>query len=185
MLLYAKVRDCKSVFVKWIAASPYKSTGMHFDLKSERITSMGEFWPRTPKMLFTALKKEHLAICQLHVNLAPYLILIPSYFASDAHRSGISLTTISLHSARKRPPILKQEDFSILICKSKIFKISKLLSVRNCRSITEILNRIRSSAYKKLLRHCPFRKHPRLDFSNSVSKMSMKEEKSRGDKILP
>ena len=71
------------------------------------------------------------------------------------------------------------------ICRSIEFKIELLKLIKALRSVIDVLIKIRSSAYKKLLRHLPFRLQPRWLFASTVNKISMKVEKKRGDKMPP
>ena len=57
--------------------------------------------------------------------------------------------------------------------------------MRDCKSLTDILSKIRSSEYKKLLKHLLFIKQPCEVFSSSDKTTSIYAEKRSGDKIPP
>ena len=132
-----------------------------------------------------ALEKALRTDCQSQVKPFPLLIVIPKYLAFFTQGRLIPSTEISLQGDRYLIPILRHIDFPALICKSKHFKDNTVKSKRVCRSLTEILNKIRSSAYKKLLKQHLLIKQPHLIFSKFVSTISMYAEKGRGDKIPP
>src|ERR1043165_8766168 len=55
----------------------------------------------------------------------------------------------------------------------------------SCKSETEILSNIKSSAYMKLLQHLPFTKQPKPDSCNFSRTQSTYNVNSTGDKIPP
>src|SRR3989442_1135430 len=103
---------------------------------------MSEFDPNVDKMRLIELKKRLLTECQLQLYLAPEEKIRPRYLASFTHFRITLFTTIGPQEMLKRFPILKQQDFSKLICRSSSHKIEQHLSINNCKSVTVELSRI-------------------------------------------
>ena len=95
----------------------------------------------------------------------------------------LPLTEIGEQTLLYLLPIRKQHDLEKFICRSIEFKIELLKLIKELRSVIDVLIKMRSTAYKKLFKHLPFRLQPRWLFSRTDNKISMKIEKKRGDKM--
>src|SRR6266516_6762542 len=124
-------------------------------------------------MLFRDLKKFLLDSCQLHENLLALLIKTPRYLDSTAQLKGEPFICRGVQTERNLGPILKQHVLSEFNCKSNRPKDSIHLSSSDCKSVTEIERRIRSSAKRKLFKHFLFMKQPLFVFSSSERTTSM------------